>query len=192
MKKNGFKENVMPALVLIIICLVVAMALVATYEVTKPIIAELSKKNADIARAEVLPSGSDGFTDILTELMSKDPEIVLEGISEVYRANSDSGVVLTAEDKGFGGKITVMVGIDVDGKMTGVKVTSHTETPGLGTKAMTPEFLGQYLGQYKISNAGAEDAAQIQAITGATVTSNAVYRAVEKALTQYEALGGIR
>ncbi|MEG1929584.1 MAG: RnfABCDGE type electron transport complex subunit G [Anaerovorax sp.] len=190
MKKNGVKEYLAPALTLIIICFVVTAALVATFEVTKPIIADLSKKNADIARAEVLPSGSDGFTDVLTDLMKKDPASIEEGIEEVYKANNDSGFVVTSTDKGFGGKITVMVGIDSQGKMTGVKVTAHTETPGLGTKAMTPEFLKQYVGQEKISNTESSEGTKINAITGATVTSNAVFRAVDKALAQYECLGG--
>ena len=74
--------------------------------------------------------------------------------------------------------------------ITGVKVTKHTETPGLGTKAMTEEYLSQYIGQAAITRANEQGETQIDAVTGATITSDAVYRAAETALAQFKELGG--
>lgn len=181
---NKFKEYIGPSLVLVVICLVVTAALAGTYQITKPVIEAITKANADAARAEVLPSGAEGFSPVDKSFQ--------EGIADVYTADNSSGVVITALDKGFGGEIAVMVGIDGSGQITGVKVLDHTETPGLGTKAMTETHLSQYRGKTKISNSSEADPTYIDAITGATVTSNAVFRAVDKALHQYAELGGAK
>lgn len=171
-----------PTLVLVVICFVVTIALAGTYQVTKPIIAAITKANADAARAEVLPSGMDGFTPIDQELS--------EGIVDVYAADNKSGVVMTAVDKGYGGKILVMVGIDKSGSIKGVKILEHTETPGLGTKTMTEKHLSQYLEKTSISTGKASADTNIDAITGATISSDAIYRAVDHVLKQYSELGG--
>lgn len=183
-KTSSVFELIKPSLVLLIICLVVTAALAFTYQLTAPVIAEINTKNANIARGEVLPQGEGDFSEVKGELP--------ENVAEVYEAKNGSGMVFTALDKGFGGQVTVMVGIDSEGAITGVKVTKHTETPGLGTKAMTPEYLSQYVGQSAITRSNESGETQIDAITGATITSNAVYRAVESALSQYESLGGAK
>lgn len=114
------------------------------------------------------------------------------GIIEVYEADNKSGYVFTTQDKGFGGKMTVMVGVSNEGAITGVKVTGHSETPGLGTKAMTKEYLAQYQGQVAVTRSNESDKTQIDAVTGATVSSNAIFRAVEASLAQFEMMGGGR
>ncbi|MGI6727290.1 MAG: RnfABCDGE type electron transport complex subunit G [Anaerovoracaceae bacterium] len=182
MKTSNFKEMIAPSLVLVIICLVITAALAITYQVTKPIINNINMKNANLARAEVLPEGAGGFTAVDADL--------IENVVDVYQADNKSGMTFTTIDKGFGGQIEVMTGINSNGEIQGVKITSHSETPGLGTKAMTPEHLSQYKGQAAITNTGEADATNIDAITGATISSNAIFRAVETALAQYEQLGG--
>lgn len=182
MNKSKFSELIKPSLVLLIICLVVAAALAATYQITAPIIEAINIKNANIARGVVLPQAEGSFSQIEAELP--------ESVTEIFKAENGTGVVLTVLDKGFGGKLTVMVGIDDKDAITGVKVTKHTETPGLGTKAMTEEYLSQYIGQSAITRANEQGETQIDAVTGATITSNAVYRAAETALAQYKELGG--
>lgn len=181
-KTSTFSEMIKPSLVLLAICLVVTAALAFTYQLTAPAIAEINTKNANIARGEVLPQGEGSFSEVKAELP--------ENVAEVYEADNGSGMVFTTLDKGFGGQITVMVGIDSEGAITGVKVTKHGETPGLGTKAMTTEYLSQYQGQKAITRSGEPDETEIDAITGATITSNAVFRATETALSQYKSLGG--
>ena len=177
-----WKEYLAPTAVLTIACIVVTLALVGTYQLTQPVIAANAKAAADAARAEVLPSGEGGYSQVDCKL--------LEGVSDVYGADNRTGFVITAEDKGFGGKIVVIVGFGTDGKITGVKVLEHSETPGLGTKATAASHLSQFLGQSRITNANEAGAANIDAISGATISSNAVFRAVDKALLQYAELGG--
>ncbi|MPN42472.1 Electron transport complex subunit RsxG [bioreactor metagenome] len=94
-----------------------------------------------------------------------------------------------------------MVGIDAKGAITGVKVMSHSDTPGLGTKAMTEEYLSQYNGKTAaeiIPDMGAvgqdtiKDNTNLDAITGATISSNGIYHSVQGALAQFEAAGGVK
>ena len=183
MKNNTFfKENIVPALVLVIICLVVTAALAFTYGVASPIIAENEKQTADAARAQVLPAG-DGFTLYEGELA--------EGVAECYLADNGEGIAVTSTYGSFGGTLTAMVGVDKEGKVTGVTVTGHADTPGLGTKAMEADYLaGNYTGLDSAAAGSIKDDANVDAITGATISSNAVYQCVKEALAQYENIEG--
>jgi len=178
------KEMIAPTLVLFLICLVVTAALAGTYQVTKPIIEDINAKNANLARAEVLPSGADGFTKVDGALITN--------VADMYQADNGSGMTFTTTDKGFGGTLTVMVGVDAQGAISGVKITEHGETPGLGTKAMTPEYLAQYKGQTAITRTNESGKTQIDAITGATISSNAIFRATNTALAQFNEIGGVQ
>lgn len=179
--KNS-NSNIVPALVLVCICLVVTLALAGTYGIANPKIIENQKKAADEARMLVLPEG-DSFTEYEGQLVS--------GVDDCYIADNKAGMAVTAEYKGFGGAVKVMVGIDAEGKITGVTVTEHAETPGLGTKAMTPEYLEQYKSVAEATAGHINDDGNIDAITGATITSNAVYCSVVEALAQFEECGGV-
>lgn len=191
MDKNTFKEYIKPGLVLICICLVVSFGLSQTYSITKPIADKNAAIAAGKARAEVVPEG-DGFTG--TE------EGLRDGVFDYYSANNKVGVAITSSAKSFGGIMKVMVGINADGSISGVKVTAHNDTPGLGTKAMTVDYLSQYLGKTAaeiIPDPAALGADSIKknpnmdTITGATVSSNGVYHAVQNALAQFEERGGV-
>lgn len=188
------KAMLIPALIITIICLVSATILVGTYEITKPIIEANNAKRADAARSEVFSqAGTQGFSEIPEENLFKMFKNKLpEGLVNVYIANNNTGMVITSVDKGFGGPLFVVTGIDKNGKITGIAITDHKETPGLGTKPMTVDFLDQYIGKTKIdSSPNADRDEAIDAVTGATVSSNAIYRAVEKALASYKGLGGV-
>ena len=183
MENNFFKEKIMPALVLVIICLVITVALVFTNSMTAPTIEKITKENADLARAEVLVEG-DGFTQYDGKL--------LDGITEYYSADNKVGVAVTSTSKSFGGTLTVMVGMDAEGAITGVKVTGHKDTPGLGTKAMTPEYLDGYVGVTELAGGNIKDQEAVDYIVGATVSSSGVYDAVCLALEQFENCGGVQ
>jgi len=100
-------------------------------------------------------------------------------------------VVFESTGKGFGGDIGFMVGVNVaDDKIVGVGVTTHSETPGIGSRAQTdPRFAGQFkglslTGDFKVKN----DGGQVDAISGATVTSKGVAGAVTDAVKTYTSL----
>ena len=95
----------------------------------------------------------------------------------------------------------MMVGVNADGTIEGVTVTSHSDTPGLGTKAMTPEYLSVYKGKTinevvpdkgSIGTDSIKKNTNLNAISGATVSSNGIYHSVQAALAQFEATGGVK
>jgi len=108
----------------------------------------------------------------------------LEKSKTVVLPNGTDGEAYQGVGKSFGGDLKVMVGIGTDGKITGVTVTSHSDTPGLGTKAMTTEYLKQYVGLSELPADHINKDNQVDAITGATISSNGVYCAVQNALSK--------
>ena len=184
---NTFKEYVAPILVLVCICLVVTGALAATYGVAKPIIDENSIKAANEARAELLPA-ADSFTAFDGDLAVCEEGKVFA--TECYIADNGSGMVVTVSTKSFGGALIEMIGIDGDGKITGVKVTAHGDTPGLGTKAHDEGHVAQYKGLSELTSTSAKDDPSVNHITGATISSNAVHYGVYCALEQSKIVGG--
>lgn len=192
MENSTFKEHIKPSLVLVLICLVVSLALSQVYAITLPLIEAITAKTADQTRIVVLPEG-DAFTAYDGKLQA--------GIVDFYMADNGAGAAITASANSYGGLINVMVGIDAKGAITGVKVMSHSDTPGLGTKAMTEEYLSQYNGKTAaeiIPDMGAvgqdtiKDNTNLDAITGATISSNGIYHSVQGALAQFEAAGGVK
>ena len=177
MNNSFFKENIKPVLVLLCICLAATLALAGTHAVTQPLIDQNAVKAANEARALVLPEGDDYETVAAGDL--------IEGVDECCIAGNGAGMTVTAHAKGFGGAVKIMVGIDANGAITGVTVTEHAETPGLGTKDMTVEYLSQYNGITEAPGAHINDDANIDAVTGATITANAIYGGVHLALEQY-------
>lgn len=100
------------------------------------------------------------------------------------------GVALKAQVKSYGGKLQVIVGVSQNGQVTGVKVLSHTDTPGLGTQPMKADYLKQYIGLTELNAEHINEDPAVDAVTGATISSNAIYHAVQQALVEYEKTGG--
>ena len=82
--------------------------------------------------------------------------------------------------------------INKDGEITGVKVTEHADTPGVGTKAHAAEHLSQYEGLTELGSDVVKSDPSVQHVTGASVSSGAVHKAVYCALEQYKAMGGVK
>ena len=187
-KTSAFKEYISPILVLVIICFVTTFLLAFTYGVTAPIIAENTAKAASEARMELLPEG-DNFSDAGADLF-----VLEEGkvyATEVYTADNGAGMVVTVKTNSYGGVLTAMVGINSNGEITGVKVTEHADTPGVGTKAHAAEHLSQYEGLTELGSDVIKSDPSVQHVTGASVSSGAIHKAVYCALEQYKAMGGV-
>ena len=168
---------------LLAICLVVAVALAAVNGVTAPVIAELNAAKTQEAISAVLPGGFDSeITDYAdaTGIVSK-----------IYQG--ESGYAVEVGPGGFDNTITMMVGIDNEGKVLGISVVNHTETAGLGAVAAdgTPKgiaFRDQFEGASG-SVAVSKDGGTMDAITGATITSRAICVGVNAALDAVAGLG---
>ena len=187
MKSNTFKEYIQPTLVLVLICLVITFALAYVNGITAPIIEQNSINAANAARAELLPAAST-FEEYTGDLYVRTPEKVF--VSECYVADG-IGMVVTVKTSSFGGLLTEMIGIDANGAITGVKVTAHADTKGLGTKAHDTDYLKQYIDKTELACAdNIKGDSSVQAVTGATISSNGVYQGVCCALEQYKAVMG--
>jgi electron transport complex protein RnfG len=108
-------------------------------------------------------------------------------IFNVYKDNRIIGYTFIATGRGYGGRISVLVGINPDYNIEGMEVLSHTETPGLGNKIADEPFTEQFLGLGVDGIALSRDGGEIDAITGATISSRAVTTAVQERM--FEIIG---
>ncbi|MBM3707351.1 MAG: FMN-binding protein [Actinobacteria bacterium] len=101
-----------------------------------------------------------------------------EGYYEIYRNEDVIGFAFTATGKGYGGDISILIGIDSNYQIKGISILSNTETPGLGTRITEISFTDQFKGLGLEDIRLAKDGGKIDAITGATISSRAVTDAV--------------
>ncbi len=108
-----------------------------------------------------------------------------------YPARRDgefAGAAFTSSAQGYGGSITVMIGVDADDRIHAIRVLNHLETPGLGANITNPNFTGQFAGldgRHPDRINLVRDHGDIQAVTAATVSSEAVVKAVDQGLKIY-------
>lgn len=170
-----------------------------TNYVTAETIEAINEKTNMEARLEVLPEASEFEAVDSDELMAIAKDIGLEKpeeLVEVFIGKKGSEqvgfTVKTAPTSGFSGMIEVLTGISNDGSLAGMTILSHGETPGLGANATLPDFRNQYQGLSATENVSVAKSApsgnQIQAITGATITSEAVTDGVNIAIETFKNL----
>lgn len=173
------REIIRPMAVLFLVAAVAAMLLGFVYEVTKEPIAQQEAKQLKLSMQAVMPSAT-AFEEL---------EGVAEGnITAVYQSDTD-GFVLAVNTLGYGGNISLLVGVNADGTTSGVRILSHSETPGLGARSTEAKFYEQFVGMTS-PVAVTKDGGQVEAITSATVTSRAVSNGVEEALEWVAQKGG--
>ncbi len=171
------------ALTLLIITSVVAVALAAVNSVTAPMIAQAKEQKLQKAIDEVLEGGYD------TAVEEFDDQGGL--VQTVYKGKS--GYAVEVCPNGFGGGITMMVGVGNDGTVLGISIVSHAETPSLGAVAAAKgsdgeAFRNQFIGMSGVI-AVEKDGGEADSISGATITSCAVCDGINAALACVEALG---
>ncbi len=185
MKKLNVKAILVPAIALLIICLVSTALLAVTNSVTMEKIALNAVETEKASRMLVLPEGKN-YGDV------KALESGLTYCVGTDDSGNEVGYVFTSGAKGYGGTVSIMVGMDLTGTITGVEILSHSETPGLGANAVKPEFKDRFVGKSGelTVNKTSNDAQNVQAITAATITSKAVISAVNAVTAAYEEITG--
>lgn len=187
------KEIVKLGALLLVICAVSASLLGFANEMTKDKIVEQREIKSQQSRIAVLPD-ADKFEE-LDEASLNEFVKANEKIKEVfigYAGENVVGYVVKSAPTGFSGGVEVITGISINGEISGVRIGSHAETPGLGANATLPEFYTQYDGLD--SSKGVETVKippsdnEIQAISGATITSKAVTEGVVFAIEVYNKL----
>lgn len=165
-------------MILFIICFCASLVLSVTYKFTHSRIEAQQIIEEKNALGEVFPE-ADKFED---KTMDDETYYVAK------RDNRDLGYVSHIKAKGYAGIISMLVGFDFKGEIKGIKILSQEETPGLGAKInevrfgeKKPWFLQQFEGRL----AGGLDLRDIQAITGATISSKAVLEGVKKSVADF-------
>ena len=129
-------------------------------------------------------------------------EIEDGAIKQLYIAEKASeylGAVAMVAPEGYGGGIELLVGVNQDQTVTGIQVLTHTETPGLGANLTKESFKNQFVGKKESIKVpkGPASSNEIEAITGATITSQAVTTGVNTDVTyisthQDALMGGVK
>ncbi len=193
MSKGGFMKD---AMILFGITLVSGACLGGVYELTKAPIAAAEMAAKAEAYKVVLPeaasfemTGADLFEEANAAIagLGYGNVTVDEAVAGLDASGAEVGYVVTSTSKdGYGGAITVSVGVQADGTVSGIEFLTLAETAGLGMNADKPEWKGQYAGKnveaFTVTKNGASAENEIDAIGGATITSNAVTGAVNGAV----------
>ncbi len=174
MKNKNFKEIALPAIMLFLIAAICTALLAGTNLLTKDKIAQIAIEAENEAKSAVIDANS--FSDA----KEADGNIYYEAFDE---KGDLVGYVFNVTTKSYGGALNCMVGVSTEEKVTGVEITAISDTPGLGMKATAKDWLDQFIGKesgIKVNKNSSSDT-EIQAITSATITSQAVTDAVNSA-----------
>jgi len=182
-----WKEVIRLGLILLVISAVAACCLALINYVTAGTIEQLNLDINTAARQEVLSDATDfeqvpadKLAAMGTELGLENPEELVEAYVGTSGGNIVGYTVKIAPSNGYSGPIEMLTGISTDGVVQAIEILKQNETPGLGAKATEPEFKDQYKDKSAleeiivVKSIPAADSNEIQAITGATITSKAV------------------
>ena len=185
--KSGFMKD---ALILFAITLVSGLCLGVVYDVTKAPIEAATIAANNATYKQVLPD-ADNFSDV--EGSTEIANLGFGGveIESVLEAKDASGAVVghvinSLSNDSYGGAVKLSIGFDADGTITGVGIRETSDTPGLGLKAKDDDYRNQFVGKncdkLTVTKSGSASDTEINAISGATITSNATTNAVNAAL----------
>ena len=205
-EKMDIKGIVTAIVAILVITLVMGAALGAVYNVTKEPI-DKAKEEAKLEAYEAVYPGAGSIVTLTQDQLDYDAVDQLieifgyntETIDELSLVMDASGthigyIVLVTSSEGYGGDIQMAVGVSNDLIVKGVSFLTINETVGLGMEATDEEFLSQFVGKqvdkFTYTKSGAQKDSQIDAISGATITTSAVVEGVNAAIQLIMALGG--
>lgn len=191
-------EQVKNTIILTVITLISGLLLGVVYQVTKDPIAMQQEKAKQAAYGAVFAEASS-FEDAGIDISGEKDVLVSAGldqqdITEVVKALDAGGEAIgyvfgVTTHEGYGGDINISVGIALDGTVKGVEILKIGETAGLGMKANTPEFKAQFkdrkVSAFRYTKTGASAEDEIDALSGATITSNAMTNGVNAAIAYF-------
>ena len=163
----------MPLLVLTLICLVVSGALALMNSVTQPVIAIAAAYRTEASMFDIIPEAT-GFEQIELDRYDGIPVTIVEA----YRTTNSVGYIFIAAVHGFSGDITVICGLDADGRIIATSTLSHTETKGIGTIIEQAVFLDTFKG----TDSRLEG---VNTVTGATISTRAYIHAIDDIMAAF-------
>lgn len=190
--KNGTQAMLRDAGILFAITLIAGLVLGFVYELTKEPIRTQQELKISRACKAVFEDASEFKLLNVTVQAAQEEEFAAEStrIEEVYEACGADGTVLgyvvsVTSSAGYGGDINLFMGIRSDGTLNGISILKISETPGLGMEAgdvLVPQFKNKKVSSFSYTKSGAAGDNQIDAISGATITTKAVTNAVNTGL----------
>jgi electron transport complex protein RnfG len=189
------KDSIKLVITLFLVCGIAAGSLAFVNAATKERIDQYAAIEREEARKLVFPDAdsfaeSRSYDEWTLERSDEKPGSVFEW--QAMRNGTPVGYVFQTSIQGYSGPIKIILGADLKGTLTGVRVLSHTETPGLGAKITTEKFLGQYAGKNVTQMFLKKDdpsKGALDAISAATISSRAVTKAVRDSLATAAAAG---
>ena len=184
------------ALAITLITLIAGLALGTVQEITKEPIARQEQTAKEEAYRQVFED-ADSFeliresTDAKLRSWLDQNGYEAQSVDELMQAKDEDGVVLgyaltVTSSEGYGGDIRFAMGVQTDGTLNGISILSISETAGLGMKATTEDFQKQFRDKkeeaFTYTKTGSEEPSQIDAISGATITTNAMVNGVNAGL----------
>ena len=180
MNKSTWDSTVKPVVVLSVIALVVSFLLALVNSFTAPIIDANQKAATLAAYVDVMPTVSDAKT--LEEVTG----YTTENVTGVVKAE-DGSMAIKAGESGFdGGVLTVIMGFDAEGKVTGIWVDASTQTSGIGSNVAKADYLAQFNGMDGTQNIVMNQ--DFDAYSGATISSTALFAAINDCISCYNEL----
>jgi len=203
-QKGGFLGMLKLGVVLALYATAACVGLAFVYAGTEKVIAQRQEDDLNAALGELFPN-AESFEPI-TGIRSPDAAVTIEeggAFAARTRGGELVGAALRTSRASYSGAIKVLVGVGVDGKISGVKILEHSDTPGLGANAASStyyidrargiHFYDQFTG--KSVSDPFEVKQDVVIITAATITSRAVAASVKaagEAATAWFASGGVR
>lgn len=186
------KRIIKDTLILTVITLLAGFALAFVYQVTKQPIASAEAAAELKAYEGVFPGAAFEKLDLVSfdpiaAEVSDGQGVTVDAVAVAHRDEKIVGYALkVTSPNGYGGSITVAVGVGADGCLAGISIISQSETAGLGARCASTEFTGQFKGiageKVVFTKTGKSAPNEIDALSGATITTRAVTAAVNTAL----------
>lgn len=177
---------------LTLFCLVAAAALAKVYDITKGPIAEQERLKTVTALKAVLPAFNNDIDkdarDVVVGQDKKGRDIKIKFYSGKMDDNQVGTAFKVIAPDGYAGDISILMGVGPDGKVSGIEIISHNETPGLGNKIQKETWKGQFKGRSLEDGpklAVRKDGGEIDQFSGATISPRAVVNAVKRGLEIY-------
>lgn len=186
MEKLKLKNILIPTASLFVICFITTLLLCSTNILTKDSIKSQEIQASESAKKLVLQS-ADSFEAATSNNGSFEYFIGMDKNKNVV------GYVFSTQAKGYSGTVEVMTGINTDSQIENVTVLSHNETPGLGANITKDNFLNQFnsnvsQGYFSITKNTPYNDREVEAVTGATISSTAVTKAVNEAVKNFNSV----
>ena len=193
--KKKLNQGLWPILILTVICMISTALLALTSEVTRDARAA-QEEAAQMASKQKLFPEAEKFEAREDLLRPEDADKILSLEKVMNKDGSESGWLLLSQSRGYGGQVPVYVALDADGAVSGLDLPANDETPGLGQRVHEEAFYSQFVNDepdvrfYAKTEGKDTDVTwtKIDAVSAATISSNAVCTAVNQARSFYAAV----